>query len=200
MKKLIIFVIGLMLALPLWASNPSREAPEALTWYGLDYTQVKFIGYQEHFSDLPKIQQHFFSEWNQLIISEKDKYDVAGAFGVPEVFNEVEHAVSRSRERDMSGIIQQEDWEIGKSELAQVVKAYIIPGEDKIGAIFVMESLNKLAEVSTMWLVVFKVSGGEILHVKRYMGKPGGFGFRNYWARSYYNVLLEIKGNPSKPF
>lgn len=200
MKKLINIIIGLMLVLPLWASTPAQNPPATLTWYGLDYTQVKFIGYQEHFNDLYKIQNHYFSEWNHLILSEASKYDVAGAFGVSEVKHEIEHAINRSRERDMSDIIQQGSWEIGKSELAQVVKAYINPGEDKIGAIFVMESLNKLDELSTLWLVVFNVSGGDILHVKRYMGKPGGFGFRNYWARGYYNVLLEIKENPSKPF
>jgi len=176
--------------------------PESLTWFGLDYTQVKFIGSSSDFSDLNNIQNSIFAAWNGLFLSEQSKYDLRAAFGVPEVSYEMDRAIERSSNRNMDNIVQTGPWELGKEELAQVMKAYIDKsgGEDRVGAMFIMETLNKLDKRSTMWLVVFNVGTGKIHHLKRYSGAPGGFGFRNYWARSYYNVLNQLAANPRKPF
>jgi hypothetical protein len=33
----------------------------------------------------------------------------------------------------------------------------------------------------------------EVLFTERMTGEPGGFGLRNYWAGSVYNILKRIK-------
>jgi hypothetical protein len=180
-------------ALVLSTALHAQERPGKVTFYGLDYTQVKFIGLDEDFSDLFKIQNTYFAAWNGLFLTEQSKYNVATAFNVREVEYTIEKAIKRSEDRDMTGIVQRDSYSLGKEELASVLKAYIIPGEDKVGTLFIMETLNKFDKVSTMWLVVFNVSDGTIHHLKRYSGGPGGFGFRNYWARGYYNVLNGIR-------
>jgi len=63
-----------------------------------------------------------------------------------------------------------------------------------------METLNKFEQNAVMWVAVFDISNGQIHHLKRYTGKAGGFGFRNYWARPYYNVITTLKSNPRKPY
>jgi hypothetical protein len=68
-----------------------------------------------------------------------------------------------------------------------------------MGGIVFMETLNKIDEEVTMWLVCFKISTGDVLYIRRFVEKPGGFGFRNYWARGYYNVIKGLKESSLKP-
>ncbi|MFH0756125.1 MAG: hypothetical protein V2B15_02420 [Bacteroidota bacterium] len=198
MRKLAIIFIITSMGFMGHGTVPSHSQAE-LVWLGLDYTQVKFIGYDTHFTDIPKIRDHYFASWNELIVLESDKYDVKGALGVKELTYEIEKAINRSRQRDMSGVLQSSSYELGKDQLAGVLKAYINASDPRTGALMIMETLNKLDETSAMWLVVFDVATSEIHHLKKYTGKPGGFGFRNYWARCYYNVLLELKNTSQKP-
>ncbi len=199
MKKLALLLIAFSVGLVVQSTEPVFSQEEVV-WFGLDYTQVKFIGYDSQFSDLPKIQDHYFSAWNQLFITEVKKYDIKGALGVDELTYEIENAITLSKQRDMNGILQSGSYKLGKEQLAAVLKSYVNASDQRTGVLMIMETLNKLEETSSMWLVVFDVSTSKIHHLKRYSGKPGGFGFRNYWARSYYNVILSLKESSQKPF
>ena len=180
------------------AINPAQATNE-LVWFGIDYSLVKFIGTQDQFTDLPKIQSHYFREWNELILAEKDKYDLNKAFSVAAISYNMENTILRSQQRDMDGIVQPNAYTIDEEQVKSLVNLNIDPAVDKVGAMFVMETLNKVEAVSTMWLAVFKVASGEILYMKRYTGAVGGFGFRNYYARSYYNVIKNLQMTPRDP-
>jgi hypothetical protein len=56
-----------------------------------------------------------------------------------------------------------------------------------------MEKFVKLEEAGYMWVVFFDLSNKNILLMENMTGKAGGFGWRNYWARSFYTVLKEIE-------
>ena len=187
-----------MLCLPLKANNPSQGSNE-LVWCGVDYTLVKFIGSADQFSDLPKIQSYYFRAWNEIIQAEAGKYDLNKAFSVATVHYNMENTILRSQERDMSGIIQLDPYTIDEEQVKSVVMLNADPSADELGAMFVMETLNKIEEESTMWLAVFNLASGEILYMRRYSGAVGGFGFRNYYARSLYNVIKNLKMTPRNP-
>ena len=187
-----------MLCLPLKADNPSQGTDE-LVWCGIDYTLVKFIGNADQFNDLSKIQSYYFGAWNEIIQDEKGKYDLNKAFSVTTVHYNMEYTILRNQERDMSGIIQLDPYSIDEEQVKSVVMLNTDPSADKLGAMFVMETLNKIEEVSTMWLAVFNLASGEILYIRRYSGAVGGFGFRNYYARSLYNVIKNLKMSPRNP-
>lgn len=198
MRKMVLLIMVGMLCLPLKANNPSQGSNE-LVWCGIDYTLVKFIGSTDQFSDLPKIQSYYFRAWNEIIQAEKGKYDLNTAFSVATVHYNMENAILRSQERDMSEIIQFDPYTIDEEQVKSVVMLNIDPSADQLGAIFVMETLNKIEEVSTMWLAVFNLASGDILYMRRYSGAVGGFGFRNYYARSHYNVIKNLKMTPRNP-
>ena len=198
MRKMHLLIMAGMLCLPLKANNPARGSNE-LVWCGIDYTLVKFIGSADQFSDLPKIQNYYFRAWNEIIQAEKGKYDLNIAFSVATVHYNIENTILRSQERDMSGIIQFDPYTIDEEQVKSVVMLNTDPSADELGAMFVMETLNKIEEVSTMWLAVFNLASGEILYMRRYSGSVGGFGFRNYYARSLYNVIKNLKMTPRNP-
>lgn len=198
MKKALFIIFALSLLLPLSASKNSQVANE-LVWFGIDYSLVKFIGTPTHFADIPKIQNYYFRAWNDLILAEENKYDLKKAFSVSTIYYDMENSCVRSENRSMEGIVQASPYAIDEEQVRAVVKSNVNPEENIVGAMFVMETLNKLEGVSSMWLAVFNVGSGEILYMRRYSGAVGGFGFRNYYARSYYNVIKNLKMSPRGP-
>ena len=180
-----------LIGMSLHAADNATD-PGELVWFGLDYSLVRFIGLQSQFTDLDKIQQEYFRSWNELVLLEKDKYNVKNAFGARRIDYQMELAIERSQEADIYNLVQVEEYKISEEEAARVVGAYTDPGVDKLGAIFVMETMDKMEARSTMWVIVFNISSGEVHYMKRHMGRVGGFGFRNYWARSYYEVLKNL--------
>jgi len=193
-----LFIMAGVLCLPLVANNSSQGSNE-LVWCGIDYTLVKFIGSADQFNDLPKIQSYYFRAWNEIVQAESGKYDLNKAFSVATVHYNMEKTILRSQERDMNGILQFGPYSIDEEQVKSVVMLNTDPSTDKLGAMFVMETLNKTEAISTMWLAVFNLASGEILYLKRYIGAVGGFGFRNYYARSLYNVIKNLKMTPRNP-
>ena len=198
MKKFGLFILAGMLCLPIVANNPSQGSDE-LVWCGIDYTLVKFIGSADQFSDLQKIQSYYFRAWNEIIQAESSKYDLNTAFSVATVHYNMENSILRSQERDMSEILQLTSYSIDEEQVRNIVMLNTDPSADKLGAMFVMETLNKIEEVSTMWLAVFNLASGEILYMRKYSGAVRGFGFRNYYARSLYNVITNLQMKPRNP-
>ena len=200
MKRLVLILFLGSLVLTGKAETPVALAqPDEIIWFGIDYTYVKFIGNHGQFADLDKIRELYFRSWNELVMLEREKYDLNKAFLVPKITYDMDATIHRSQQIDMDNIVQTGPWSIGKVDVESVVRQTVDASSDKVGAMFVMETLNKMQEVSTMWLAVFKVNTGEILYMERYTGAVGGFGFRNYYARSYYNIIRNLRVSPRAP-
>jgi hypothetical protein len=164
---------------------------DEVVWFGLDYTLVKFIGVDNHFSDLEKIRNYYFRAWNELIVTESSKYNIAGAFQAEKVVYDLDSAIARNERIDMSDIVQMRAYNLTGYQIADLVKDYVNPSVNMVGAIFVMETLNKIAPEESMWVTLFYVSTGELIMTRRFSGEPAGFGFRNYWAGAYYSVIKQ---------
>jgi len=200
MKRLVLILFLGSLVFTGKAESPEAPVkPDEIVWFGIDYSYVKFIGTRGQFVELDKIREEYFRSWNELIMVEREKYDLNKAFLVPKITYDMDASIYRSQQRDMSDIVQTGPWSIGKVDVESVVRERVDVSTKKVGAMFVMETLNKMQEVSTMWLAVFKVDTGEILYMERYTGAVGGFGFRNYYARSYYNVIRNLRVSPRAP-
>jgi len=189
----IIVMLTLLGSVNLWGQNQESKADfDEVIWFGLDYTQVKFIGASDQFNDLVAIQHNYFRSWNELIVTESSKYDLKQAFKVTNLIYALDSAIARSERRDMKDIVQTNKHELSENQVAEIVKAYADPAISNVGAIFVMETLNKAAVNETMWVTFFHVSTGEVFYTERLIGKPKGMGFRNYWAGGYYSVIKEL--------
>jgi hypothetical protein len=191
-------LLAVSMSIPGEALGHKADVDEVV-WFGLDYSLVRFIGFSDQFSDLPKIRETYFRSWNELILSESEKYDLEGAFGVSRVTYEIDHAIARSQEVNLDQILQSKAYGIDEGQVRKVVKDYTDPSDDRVGSLLVMETLNKIDEEQSMWLVFFRISSGETLYIERHVEKPGGFGFRNYWARGYYNLIKNLKDSNRKP-
>ena len=55
-----------------------------------------------------------------------------------------------------------------------------------------MEGMNKIDGKASMYVTIMDMASKKVLFTKRMIGKVMGFGFRNYWASSIYQVLKQI--------
>ena len=62
-----------------------------------------------------------------------------------------------------------------------------------IGVFFLVEKFDKDGEAGIVNIVYFDRASGNVLLTDKLYGKPGGFGLKNYWIKSIYNVFDEIE-------
>jgi hypothetical protein len=79
-----------------------------------------------------------------------------------------------------------------EDSIASIVSHYK-NGKTGTGLIFVIDNFDKPAAEGVMYVTFFDTATGKMLWTKKLKGAPGGFGIRNYWARSVYNVLEKCK-------
>ena len=58
-----------------------------------------------------------------------------------------------------------------------------------------VESFDDSTKMAALWMVVVRTEDSEPVLCEKFLKAPGGIGTRNYWARSFYNLLFDIKGH-----
>jgi len=61
-----------------------------------------------------------------------------------------------------------------------------------------MESMSKTSERASMYVTFIDMSNKKVLHTERMEEKVGGFGLRNYYAKSIYEALEDIQKSKYK--
>lgn len=195
MKKLIL-IAGIFLVFSFVSKGQYTPADvfkvDNITWYGLDFSNIKLIG-SEGFTDPYAVKNQFFYSWNNLIITETDKYDLAGFFHKSSVENDLSIVEGRNMLPDPDELVINTDYSLGEDEVKKIISEYDITGKEGIGLVFIMESFNKNKQLGYIWVTFFDLETKEVLLSNKMSGKPGGFGIRNYWAKSYYNVMKSIE-------
>lgn len=188
MYKLLLFVSGLLI----WNYGVSQgegqvAQADELTWFGLDFTQAMVIG---ETATGEEIVNKYFVGWNSVVLNEPDKYDFGKFFKKKEVHRNIAYISKQNAQRDPSEVIAYEPQSISEDELVSHIGSYEMEGSG-VGLVFVMENFNKLEEKGTMWVTFFDIESKQILMAKHMSAQPRGFGFRNFWLGSVYEVLKD---------
>jgi hypothetical protein len=167
-----------------------------ITWLGLDFSQTKFIGTAAQFKDAGEITSSEFRDkyipgWNQLFISEPKKYDVASAVKRTEVkyATEVTEKANSSIKTNFFSDDPKDYNKLTEQKIAEVVKTYDFQGKSGIGMMFIIDGMSKGKDEASGWVTFVDMTSKKVLLTEYKTGKAGGFGFKNYWAKSFYNIL-----------
>jgi hypothetical protein len=102
MKKITLLLAALFVSVSLFAQSKSDifDGDKEITWLGLDFSQLKFIGDAAQWKDAGEItnsqmRDKYFPGWNTLFINEKDRYKVADAVRRTEVSYAIDVIFSR---------------------------------------------------------------------------------------------------------
>ncbi len=207
MKKFWLIVSSIVFAANLMAQS-AKEAllADEITWYGIDYSQVKLIGDFYQVGEAggkseSEIRDKYFPAWNQLFITEAKKYDVASAFRKKNVHYFLDVVDKRNQQTSTAKLVSLSDNDrnhLNEEKVASIIAEYPVGEQKGNGLVFIAESLDKPRETGSYYVVLFDIATKKVLLSKRLSGRAGGFGIRNYWAKSYYDVLLQSKDNFKK--
>lgn len=166
-----------------------------ITWLGLDFTAAKFIGDRERLGSESDIR-HLLEAWNDLMLTEKDKYDIPGAIGRDEVLTASDVTKDHNQELDVLGMISNAEKDylhLTREKVGDIVSQYNYKTNTGIGMMFNIESFSKLNGEASMWVTFIDMKSRRVLFTERMTAAPKGFGMRNYWAGAIYGVIERIK-------
>lgn len=196
MRKFVTITLGILLTVSLYSQDMSEVfQTKSATWFGLDFSEAYFIG-SEGFTNPMDIKDRYFNSWNNIIQNEYDKYNIGKFFKKSNVDFELDIVRDRNQDVDIyervvddnSKMLHLED-----NDIQEIVGSYDISGDQSgLGIVFIVESFSKTAVTGTYYVTLFEIDSKRVLLTERMQGKPGGIGIRNYWAKSFYNVLNSI--------
>lgn len=200
MKKLILLFSVLLAAFSLNAQTNVNDGSVELTWLGLDFSQLHFIGAATQFKDAGDItddqmRDKYFIAWNELIMKEPKKFDVAKATHRTEVkYNlDVTEKANNSLKRTYFYDDGNTYHTLDEAKVKDLVKKYNFQGAKGLGLIIFVEGMSKGKEESCGWATFVNMDKKEVLWTQRVAGKAGmSIGFRNYWANTFNNMLKDL--------
>jgi hypothetical protein len=175
----------------------SSEVP--LTYLGVDFTQAKV--FNDIAANAMDIRDRQFAAINQVIVNEPKKYDFQKALSKSSVTNDISFVNAKNAKIDAEKIIESnsaDEVRFTKATIESIVKGYKFAGKKGIGLMFIMESMNKASAQASMYVTFIDLASGKVLLTERMTAKAAGFGFRNYWAKTVYEVLNDIKKSKYK--
>lgn len=155
--------------------------------YGVDFTHAKAYGVTETAHDFLKA----FYGINMLLVTDPDKYDFSRMFNCKVNVN-IEPLLKINQECDSSELIVLHS-QCEPLDYKEIIKMYELPEKQGIGVVFIAKQLNKVQGVALYDLVVFDIASREVIMHKMVAGEARGFGLRNYWAGSIYDIIKANK-------
>ena len=168
-----------------------------ITWLGIDFSQVKLIGQFAQFADFgnktaANIKLEFFPEWNSMIIREPSKYDVKAMIRKERIEYNTKWVNEKNKQTPIENLEAVNLPEYSKEFIAEHVKEQRYGFSEGFGMLFFVEYLNKTTELAKIHFLVIDMQSREIVLQDTFESKPGGIGIKNYWAKSFSNVIKTI--------
>lgn len=165
----------------------AQNTKSQLFVYGIDFSHAKVYAAEESVEQFAQA----FEAINMLIATEPEKYDFSRVFDkrvevVLEPMMEILSTCDYSDLKTLSTVSND-------VECVEIIKHYVLPQTEGVGVVLIAKMLNKPQGNATYDLITFDIATREILTRKEVKGKAGGFGLRNFWARSVYNVIKSTK-------
>lgn len=169
---------------------------EPITWLGLDFTQARFIGKSSQYKDvgeisLSTVRDRYIPAWNGLFIDEQEKYDIAKQVRRKSVTYAMDITTQANKQvgGDFFSDNPSDYARLTRADITNVVRNYDFKGAKGIGLIIFIEGMSKGKEEAAGWITFVNMERKEVLSASLERGEPGGFGFRNYWAKAFLEIL-----------
>jgi hypothetical protein len=194
MKTIFSLIAALLLGFSSFAQEEKDRlipADTPLTWLGIDITQMRLIASHEVTPD--EIRNKFAPAWNQLFVDELKKYDVAKYTHRQSVEYalEVTGKANKKIGDDLYSSNPDDFHRLGVGDITKLVNEYDFQDRKGMGLMIVVEALDKSKTKASAWVVVVDMDKKSVIATRRETASAGGFGFRNYWAKSFLGILQD---------
>jgi hypothetical protein len=171
------------------------NASVPVTWLGLDYSGAKFIGDRERFGSQSDVR-HLIDAWNDILEKENSKYNPGSAIGRPLLKLATDVTKEHNANLELVDLFsdKKEDYQhLTAGDIDQIIESYDFKGNSGTGLIYVVDSYSKFEEKAAIWVTFVDMGSNKVIYTERMNGQAGGFGMRNYWARSTVEVNENLK-------
>lgn len=165
-----------------------------VNYLGMDFTQARFVGI-EGFTNPMMMQNKYIPSINGLIFSEPEKYSMRLPLRLTTArYNPTVDYITKINSEAMIAdhITMDGTFKLSEEDIQKQISSYEID-EEGLGFVMMVEKLNKLQEIAHVHLVFFDMKSKEVVYSEKVMATPMGFGWRNYWARAFYNITQDIQ-------
>ncbi len=165
-----------------------------ILWTGINFAKAKFT--KEGFNFTQEVMQHYFHDWNMLILNDQKKYDIRMSFRKPVMQYDLATVTKINKGVRLSSLltnrIDLKDL-LTEDKIREYIARISAPADQAFALTLLVESFDSVAKVASIWVVVYQTSSGEVALCEQFLKTPSGFGTRNYWGRTFYNLLFDIK-------
>jgi len=167
-----------------------------ILWVGINFAKAKFT--RKDFNFTQEILQHYFLEWNKLILNDQKKYDIRMSFRKPIMQYDLSTVTKLNKTVKINDILSKY---IGikdvltDEQMCQYVSELTLPSSMKYALMFVVESFDASVKTAAIWVVLVATETQEVVLCEKFLKQPAGIGTRNYWARTFYNTFYDIQTN-----
>lgn len=189
---LVVLLFALLPTATTWAQecNKCVSKNASITFLGIDYT---FLNFGETLDESEeKIIEVYIPAWNNMFEVEQKKYDVAKSFNLTNLSYNIDFFKAQNAKiKNIKGPRKQA---ITDATIKNHVNSLNFKGITSDYALFFLATdYSKAAVNATHYFVIYDLKSKKTLVLSPIDTKPGGFGFRNYWAASFYNILKSGK-------
>jgi len=165
-----------------------------ILWVGINFSKAKFT--RNGFDFTQEIMLHYFHEWNMLILNDQKKYDIRMSFRKPVMQYDLSAITKMNKTVKINECLTRN---IGTKDvhsddqMVQYLTGLTLPKTMPYALTFVVESFDAAIKTAAIWVAIIKTDTKEVVLCEKFLKKPAGFGTRNYWARTFYNVFFDIQ-------
>lgn len=186
------FITTIVLFFSMLSAQAQDMCNQEITWFGLDYSKVSLYGSSIHFKDLPRIKNHYFEAWNQLILNEQPKYNLGKFYKKTKVNINLDMVSELNLTADESKLLNKNEINcpvnFTTTDIAKMVSNYKVEGTGT-GLIYIVEALDKRNVKGIIHVVFFDIASKKVLWTEDFKTGARGAGFRNFWASSIFNTM-----------
>ena len=208
MKKTALLLLTVCASSFSFAQNTAKDVfiKDEIVWFGLDFSKARLIGqFDQGAGAAPAtggdIKNKYVSGWNGVVVNETEKYDLKKTFRKTNVFKDLSVVDKSNAKIDPDNIITYNDYKFTNADavIEEIIKGYE-KGEkaEGIGVVFIVEYFSKGEKDASVYVTFFDIASKKVLFREHMIGKAGGFGLRNYWAKCFLEILKQIDSSTYK--
>ncbi|MGZ4034785.1 MAG: hypothetical protein ACXVPU_08565 [Bacteroidia bacterium] len=172
---------------------------DEIAWFGLDFTKAHCIGvFDQGFGVEPatadELRSIWIPEWNSLMATEQNNFDLKSSFRKKYVYYDLNSVNELNAQLNSAELLNFNETKITKETIQEMVRKYSSKEKkDGIGLSFIIENFNKNSKTASLYVTFFDIATKKVLMSEYMIGKPSGFGLRNYWAGAIKDILTRIE-------
>ncbi|MDB5228875.1 MAG: hypothetical protein JWN78_3068 [Bacteroidota bacterium] len=167
-----------------------------ITYVGIDFSHSKYYGSLGVGTD-PDIPG-LLKQINYIIPNEYEKYNISKALKKDKVSIKLDLTEKVNKGVNESGFISYNSdgmlHQLNEDSISKIVNEYDLSNYKKeIGLVFIVDNMSKTSNNAAIWVTFFDINSKKVILSEMMTGKAAGFGFRNYWARPFNEIISNIE-------